>query len=111
MVASAGVSMSHMLVSDTTQTSAASSALWSRTNGSRLGLPDSSSPSRNTVTRIGKVPCTSCQARIASSQVMTWPLSSTAPRATMRGPCSASTMVGSNGGLRQRSSGSTGWTS
>ena len=111
MVAIAGVSMSHMPVSETTQTSARSSSRCASRNGTRLGLPDSSSPSRNTLTLTGGVPWTSCQARSASSQVITWPLSSTAPRATIRGPRSVVTSVGSNGGLSQSASGSTGCTS
>jgi len=110
-VVMAGVSMSHMPVSEITATSAASSRRLAIRNGSRLGLPTSSSPSSSTVTRAGRLPVTACQARNAASQVDTCPLSSTAPRATTRLPRGPSTTVGSNGGLGHSSSGSGGCTS
>ena len=59
----------------------------------------------------GRAPCTAFQARNASRKVITWPLSSTAPLATMRLPCGPSTMTGSKGGLSQSSKGSGGCTS
>ena len=100
-----------MPVSEITQTSAPSSArFWSR-NGSRWRLPDSSSPSSTTVTGTGMEPVASFQARKASMKVISWPLSSTAPLATTRLPRGPSTIVGSKGGLSQRSKGSAGWTS
>ena len=48
----------------------------------------------------GSAPVTALQARHASTKVMTWPLSSQAPRATMilRPPASVA-MRGSNGGV------------
>ena len=49
--------------------------------------------------------------RIASIHISVCPLSSTAPRATTRGPCGPSTMRGSKGGLVQSSKGSAGCTS
>src|SRR5208337_1878446 len=51
------------------------------------------------------------KARHASRKVVSWPLSSDAPRATIRSPRGPASSFGSNGGLRQRSSGSTGCTS
>ena len=91
--------------------SAASASRCSVRNGSRLTLPTSSSPSISTVVGQGGPPTASCQARNASSHIITWPLSSTAPRATMRGPLGPSMIAGSNGGLVQSSSGSGGCTS
>ena len=54
----------------------------------RLGLPDSSSPSRRS-RRPSAVLCLKrslCTPRIASIKVVSWPLLSWAPRATMTGP-------------------------
>ena len=86
----AGVSMSHIPVSLMMAMSAAKAWRCSARNGSRLRLPTSSSPSISTVAGQGGPPATSCQARNASSHIITWPLSSTAPRAQMRGPCGPS---------------------
>ncbi len=51
-----------------------------RGSGGRLALPDSSSPSRIIETLTGSLPATLIQARQASTKVMSWPLSSDAPR-------------------------------
>jgi hypothetical protein len=60
----------------------------------------------------GRRPVTALNARQASTNVIAWPLSSQAPRATMiLRPSSIVSMRGSNGGVRHRSSGSTGCTS
>ena len=77
----AGVSMSHMPVSEMMQASARSSSRLATTKGLKLTLPVSSSPSITTLTRQGRVPACSTQARKAVSHIDTWPLSSTAPRA------------------------------
>ncbi len=106
----AGVSMSHMPVSEITATSACSASRLASMNGSRLTLLISSSPSISTVAATGNPPAL-CQARNASSHIMVWPLSSTAPRATARLPCGPSTSTGSKGGLVQSSTGSAGCTS
>ncbi len=112
MVVTAGVSMFHMPVSEITAMSAVASwSRWAARKASRLALPTSSSPSSSTVTGAGRLPVAAIQARKASSQVMTWPLSSTAPRATTRRPRGPSTIWGSKGGLVQGASGSAGWTS
>ncbi len=50
-------------------------------NGIMLGLPISSSPSSSTVRLTGSLPVAPIQARHASTKVMSWPLSSAAPRA------------------------------
>ena len=72
-----------MPVSQTSAKSAFSSAALSRTKAGRLTEPDSSSPSTMMVTPIGRSPVSAIVARSASTKVMTWPLSSQAPRATM----------------------------
>ena len=56
LVVIAGVSTSHIPVSLISATSAASSALFARRNGSRLTDPTSSSPSISTVMRAGMPP-------------------------------------------------------
>ncbi len=108
----AGRSRLHMPVSQISATSAFSSSALACRNGLRLALPDSSSPSSSMVTLSGRLPVTSFQARAASTKVISWPLSSQAPRAaiTLRSPASV-TSRGSNGGVSHRSIGSTGWTS
>ena len=111
MVVIAGVSMSHIPVSLTMATSHSNSLAYSRRNGSKLSLPDSSSPSKRTVTGQGGPPAHSCQARNASKNVITCPLSSTAPRATTRLPIGPLMITGSNGGLVHNSIGSAGCTS
>ena len=111
IVVIAGVFTSHMPVSLTIATSASSSLRCDSMNGSRLGLPLSSSPSSITVTGQGGDPAHACHARSASMKVITCPLSSTAPRATIRLPRGPSTTTGSNGGLSHSSSGSAGCTS
>ena len=61
---------------------------------------------------IGQAPATPLQARAASKKVMSWPLLSSAPRATITLPLIFSeAMRGSNGGDIHSSSGSTGCTS
>ena len=61
---------------------------------------------------IGSSPVTAFQARQASTKVLTWPLSSQAPRAliTLR-PSGSVAILGSKGGVSHKSSGSTGCTS
>jgi hypothetical protein len=60
----------------------------------------------------GSVPVTALNARQASTKVITWPLSSQAPRATMiLRPSGSVAIRGANGGVSHRSSGSTGCTS
>ena len=54
------------------------------------GEPDSSSPSRKMVSLQGRVPWTAFQARQASRKVISWPLSSDAPRARMTRPLGVS---------------------
>jgi hypothetical protein len=55
---------------------------------------------------------TAANARHASTKVITWPLSSQAPRATMiLRPSGSVAMRGANGGASQRLMGSTGCTS
>src|SRR6476646_4027242 len=76
------------------------------------GEPHSSSPSSSTVMRTGQAPATFLQARAASKKVMSWPLLSSAPRATITFPLTLSVaMRGSNGGDFHSSSGSGGCTS
>jgi len=86
MVTMAGAVSWNRPVSQIIARSAVSSARLSRRKGTSEGEPDSSSPSRNTVRRPGSDPWTSRQARIASMKVISWPLSSDAPRARMTGP-------------------------
>jgi len=74
------------------------------TNSSIASPPASSSPSTMNLTFTGSLPRS---ARIAATPLTwqyDWPLSSVEPRATRQSPSS----VGSNGGLRQSSSGSAG---
>ena len=71
-----------MPVSQISATSARSSSGLASRNGGRLAPPDSSSPSSRTVTGSGSRPVTAFQARQASTKVISWPLSSEAPRAT-----------------------------
>ncbi len=110
-VVMAGVSKFHILVSATITKSAARVSRSLVSNSFRDGLPHSSSPSSSTVRRTGSVPVTARCARTASMKLTTWPLSSTAPRATMRWPRGPSSRCGSNGSVCQRSSGSAGCTS
>ena len=79
----AGVSASHMLVSQTSTTSAFSSSLLRGEERGREGEPHSSSPSNRIVTWHGRPPSSAMNARQASTKVISWPLSSAAPRATM----------------------------
>jgi hypothetical protein len=112
MVVIAGVSSSHMSVSQTSMMSAFSSGAAASRKAGRLGLPDSSSPSSRTETRIGNLPATAFQALQASRKVNSAPLSSDAPRATMCvSPSGCGTSTGSNGSEFHRLSGSTGCTS
>ena len=108
----AGVPWSHMPVSQTRATSALSSSRFAATKAGRFGEPDSSSPSIIRVMPTGSSPATAIQARQASMKVITWPLSSQAPRALMTlRPSFSVAMRGSNGGVSHRSTGSTGCTS
>ena len=101
MVVMAGVSLSHWPVSQTSTTSALSSWPYSARNAGSEGEPHSSSPSIITDTEIGSLPATAFQARTASKKVISWPLLSSAPRATITCPLAASEMmIGSNGGER-----------
>ena len=70
MVEIAGVSASHMPVSQTSANSDFSSAAFSRRNGVREGDPLSSSPSRKIVTLTGSEPVSVFQARQASTKVI-----------------------------------------
>ena len=108
----AGVFLSHWPVSHTSARSAVTSLpCWARKPGSD-GEPHSSSPSSSTLIRTGQAPATLFQARAASKKVMSWPLLSSAPRATITRPLSLSeVMRGSNGGDFHRSRGSGGCTS
>ena len=76
-----------------------------------LGLADSSSPSMSTVRLTGSLPATAIQARAASTKVMSWPLSSSAPRPTICFSPFTSTTAGSKGSRSQSDTGSTGCTS
>ena len=68
-------------------------------NGTKFFEPTSSSPSMTMVTSTGSEPVTDFQARQASTKVINWPLSSSAPRATMiLRPSAWSVTTGSNGG-------------
>ena len=103
---------SHMLVSQIRPMSARSSSAWALRNGGRLTPPDSSSPSSRIETGIGSLPATAFQARQASTKVISWPLSSEAPRPRIaRVPSGRVSMNGSKGSWSQSSSGSTGCTS
>ena len=104
----AGVSLSHWPVSHTSARSAVTSLPCSARNAGSDGEPHSSSPSSSTVMAIGQAPATLFQARAASKKVMSWPLLSSAPRATITLPLTLSeAMRGSNGGDFHSSSGST----
>ena len=74
---------------------------------SRWAEVDSSSPSNTYLRLTGKPPRVARTAAADIRWAWTWPLSSAAPRASIR----PSTTTGSNGGDVHRSSGSTGWTS
>ncbi len=110
LVVRPGVSTSHMLVSLISAKSAPNASLLAFRNGSRLGLPTSSSPSISTMTGAGMPPPTLFQARRASTNQhhRDWPFSSTAPRATIRGLRGPSSSWGSNGGLFHSSARSAG---
>ena len=73
----------HMPVSQTSAKSALNSSLLASRNGTKFFEPTSSSPSIRMVMSIGSDPVTFFQARHASTKVINWPLSSSAPRATM----------------------------
>ena len=108
----AGVSLSHWPVSHTSARSAVTSLPCSARKPGSDGEPHSSSPSSSTVMRTGQAPATFFQARAASKKVISWPLLSSAPRATITLPLSLSeAMRGSNGGDFHSSSGSGGCTS
>ena len=110
MVVMAGVSASHMPVSQTIIMSAFSSALLSARKAGSEGEPVSSSPSNRIDTSHGSPPV-SVKARQASTKVMSWPLSSEAPRATICSPSGVVTRSALKGSVVHRSRGSTGWTS
>ena len=80
LVVIAGVSLSHMFVSQIMATSAVSSSFAASRKPGRFAPPDSSSPSSRMVIGIGSLPVTAFQARQASMKVIIWPLSSDAPR-------------------------------
>ena len=111
MVTMAGVLLSNSPVSQISARSERNSSAFSFMKGTRLGEPDSSSPSKKKVMRQGSVPFTSFHARQASTKVINWPLSSDDPRPRITLPFAVSSICGSNGLLSQRSSGSTGCTS
>ena len=99
MVVMAGVSLSHWPVSHTSTRSDFSSLPYSARKPGSDGEPHSSSPSISTDTAIGSSPATAFQARTASKKVMSWPLLSSAPRATITCAVGVSVaMRGSNGG-------------
>ena len=101
-----------MAVSQTSTTSAASRCLFFATHSGSPCEPFSSAPSIRIVTAQGNSAFIARCARQASTKVITWPLSSEAPRATICFLPAASTAIrGSKGGVSHRSSGSTGWTS
>jgi len=110
MVVIAGVLASHIEVSQTSSRSDFSVLAFSARNAGSEGEPVSSSPSNSTLTWQGRPPLAR-NARQASTKVINWPLSSAAPRPTMRSPFACSSSRGSNGGVFQSSSGSAGWTS
>ena len=72
-----------MLVSQTSARSCLNSSALSLTKPNRCFEPHSSSPSIIMVIGSGSAPVTALKARQASTKVITWPLSSQAPRATM----------------------------
>ena len=74
-----------MPVSQTSTRSAFSSLAFSARKAGSEGEPVSSSPSNSTLTLQGRPPV-SRKARQASRKVINWPLSSQAPRATIRWP-------------------------
>ena len=83
-VVMAGVRSSHILVSQTSARSRDNSLRCALRKGARLGEPDSSSPSKRIVTFSGIEPVVSIHALLASTKVISWPLSSAAPRAYTR---------------------------
>ena len=101
-----------MPVSQTMAKSAFSSAAFASRKGFSDGEPDSSSPSKSSVMVQGSEPLTAFQARQASTNSISCPLSSEEPRPviTLR-PGSSSCTAGSKGSLVHSSSGSTGCTS
>ena len=101
MVEIAGVLRSHIEVSQTSAMSAFSSSAFSVRNGIMLGLADSSSPSKSTVRLTGSRPVSAIQARAASTKVISWPLSSSEPRPTIRFSPFTSTIAGSKGSRSQ----------
>ena len=86
MVTMAGTVLSKSPVSQISARSAESASRLSSMKGMSEGEPLSSSPSRNTVMRKGRAPFSAIQARQASTKVMSWPLSSDAPRARITRP-------------------------
>ena len=78
-----GVVWSHMPVSQTSARSRLNSAAFARTKSNRLFEPHSSSPSIIMVMSSGSLPVTALKARQASTKVISWPLSSQAPRPWM----------------------------
>jgi len=101
---------SHIAVSQTSARSAFSVLAFLARNAGREGEPVSSSPSISTLTLQGRPPLRR-KARQASIKVINWPLSSQAPRATIRCPFGPSAKRGSKGGVVHSSMGSTGCTS
>ena len=100
-----GVSSPNSPVSQIIATSAVNSSALSRMKGTNEGEPDSSSPSKNRLILPGREPWTAFQARQASIKVISWPLSSDAPRARITGPRSPCSRTGSKGERSHRSSG------
>jgi hypothetical protein len=100
-----------MPVSQTSAIWARSSSAFAFRNGTSDGEPLSSSPSSRIVSRPGSRPVTAFQARTASMKVISWPLSSEAPRPKIAGPRGPSAIAGSKGGRVQSATGSTGCTS
>ena len=82
----AGVSLSHWLVSHTSARSAVTSLPCAARKPGSDGEPHSSSPSISTEMRTGQAPAAFFQARAASKNVISWPLLSAAPRATITLP-------------------------
>jgi len=110
-VTMAGTRSAKSPVSQISAISAVRRSLLACRNGTSEGDPDSSSPSKKMVMRPGRVPWTVFQARQASTKVISWPLSSDAPRARITRPFGVSSIAGSNGGRVHRCSGSAGCTS
>ena len=100
-----GVSLvPHAGIADERDVGLAARPRWPATNSGRNLEPSSSAPSIRMVMSTGSEPVTAFQARQASTKVMTWPLSSQAPRAliTLR-PSGSVAMRGSKGGVSHRS--------